>query len=229
MRPVTLAALSAFFLFAASARTMADGEQPKVADLWDRLATADEGQATRAVLALSARPKEAVALLGQKMKAVKVDRAKVAAWIAQLGEDSFTRREEASRELARLGKFIRDDLEKAATTKDPEVKKRIATLLKKLPAEPKKGQNGAGLRGRNVQVVNINGQITITIDGAALDLNPQTPPPDLPGLQTTRGIALLEHFGTPEARKILARLAKGDGEAAATKEAKAALKRLEKR
>lgn len=230
MRSLTLAGMSVLILFVGSTRARGDGEQPKVSDLWDRLAKPDEGEATRAILALAARPKEAVALLGQNLKAVKVDKAKVAAWIEQLGDETFARREEAMRELAHLGKFVKADLEKAADSKDAEVKKRVASLLGRIPDDAKKAAKGAALRGRNVQVMNINGQITITIDGKVLDLTPPVPPkPDLVALQTTRGIALLEHIGTPEARKILARLADGEADADTTKAAKAALGRLEKR
>src|SRR5665213_2333730 len=170
MRSATVVGVSALVMFVGLSRAMGEDKTSKVSDLWSQLASPDEGKATRALLALAGRPKEAVAFLGQHLKAVKVDKAKVARWLAQLGDDTFATREEAMSELAYLGKFIKADLEKAAETKDPEVKKRIASLLARIPSDAKKPEKAAGLRGRNVQVVNVNGQITITIDGKVLDL-----------------------------------------------------------
>ena len=230
MRSSIVCGVAALILFVGLSVAGGDDRTPKVSDLWEQLSSPDEGKATRALLALAARPKEATAYLGQHLKVVKVDKAKVARWIEELGDDTFSTREEAMRELAYLGKFIKADLEKAAATKDPEVKKRVAALLARIPDEAKQPAIAPGLRGRNVQVQNINGQISITIDGKALDLTPPVPPkPDLDLLRTIRGIALLEHLGTAEAKKILSRLAEGEAEAAPTKEAKAALQRLEKR
>jgi HEAT repeat protein len=48
-------------------------------------------------------------------------------------------------------------------------------------------------------------------------------------LQTLRAIEVLEHIGTPEARDLLANLAKGALEARVTREAKASLDRLRQR
>ena len=234
MRSVRVMGMLALVVFvAAASRAAGDAPpSPTVADLWDQLATGDEGKATRAILALATKPKEAVEFFGKTMKAVKVDKAKVAKWLEQLGDDSFTRREEAMRELGLIAEFIKADLEKATETKDPEVKKRVASLLAKIPADARKAAKAPGIVGRSVSVQNVNGQITIMIDGKVLDLTP--PPPMLPKpnlalLQATRGIALLEHLATPEARKILRRLAEGEPEARQTKEAKAALERLDKR
>lgn len=230
MRSSRMMVLLALLVFVGPAARAADNAplSPTVADLWGQLATSDEGKATRAILALAKQPKEAVEFLGKTLKAVKVDKAKVAKWLEQLGDDTFTQREEAMRELSVIAEFIKADLKKATETKDPEVKKRVAALLAKIPAEAKKPAKAPGIVGRSVSVQNVNGQITIMVDGKALDLSPPPPvipKPNLTLLQTTRGIALLEHLGTPEARKILQRLAEGEPEARQTKEAKAALKR----
>ncbi|HMC63737.1 MAG TPA: hypothetical protein VKI65_02250 [Gemmataceae bacterium] len=48
-------------------------------------------------------------------------------------------------------------------------------------------------------------------------------------LRKQRGLAVLEYIGTPEARKVLARVAQGAPEARLTQEAKASLERLAKR
>ena len=231
MRSVRVMGLLALFVFVGPAARAADNAPPSptVADLWGQLATSDEGKATRAILALAKQPKEAVEFLGKTLKVVKVDKAKVAKWLEQLGDDTFTQREEAMRELALIAEFIKADLEKAAKSNDAEIRRRAALLLEKKPAEAKQPAKAAGLAGRRIEVQNVNGQITIMIDGKALDLNPrppEIPKPNLALLQTTRCIALLEHLGTPEAKKILERLAEGVAESRQTKEAKAALKRL---
>ena len=72
-------------------QAMSDTPQPTASDWWDQLATGDEAQATRAILALAARPKEAVEILGKKLEAIKVDKAKVSRWIEQLGDDTFAK------------------------------------------------------------------------------------------------------------------------------------------
>jgi hypothetical protein len=48
-------------------------------------------------------------------------------------------------------------------------------------------------------------------------------------LQAVRAVEALEHIGTPEARKLLETLATGAPEARQTRDAKAALRRLEGR
>ncbi len=222
MRSSRMMVLLALIVFGGTSRAADAVPSPTVADLWGQLATSEEGQATRAILALAKQPKEAVEFLGKTLKAVKVDKAKVAKWLEQLGDDAFTRREEAMLELALVAESIKAELEKAAKSNDAEIRRRAALLLEKKPAEAKQPAKAAGLAGRRVEVQNVNGEITIMIDGKALDLNPK---PNLALLQATRGIALLEHIGTPEAKKILERLAEGEPSHLA-KEAKAALKRL---
>ena len=144
MRVLGMFALVVFV--GAASRAAGDAPpSPTVADLWDHLATGDDGKATRAILALAAKPKEAVEFLGKTLKAVKVDKVKVAKWLEQLGDDAFARREEAMRELAFIAEFIIADLEKAAETKDPEVKTRVASLLEKLPHHAKKPVTVTGL------------------------------------------------------------------------------------
>lgn len=203
-------------------------ETSKVAQQYAALATADEAKASRALLALASQPTEAVELLNKRLKAVKVDTKQVTKWIEQLGDESFSVREDAARELAYLSVFVRSHLEKAVeSAKDAEVKKRLDVLLNQLP-DTKKKEMQPPLRG-NVSISNVNGKLTIKIDGKELNLNPppaEAPKPNLSLLQVTRSIALLEHIGTPAARKVLKRLADGEADSTVTKEAKAALARL---
>jgi hypothetical protein len=55
------------------------------------------------------------------------------------------------------------------------------------------------------------------------------PFPSPEALQSLRAVESLELAATPEARKLIARLARGDREARLTQEAKASLERLTKR
>ncbi len=51
-------------------------------------------------------------------------------------------------------------------------------------------------------------------------------PPSPETVQVIRGVEVLEHIGTPEARQLLESLAEGAPEAVLTREAKGALERL---
>ena len=136
------------------------------------------------------------------------------------------------RELAHLGKFIKADLEKAAGSKDAESQEARRHAPGANPCRRQVSRRTpAGLRGRNVQVMNINGQITITIDGKVLDLTPPVlPKPDLHALRT---IARRSQSSNTSARRKRGRSSPGSPTArptpTPTKEAKAALERLEKR
>jgi hypothetical protein len=57
----------------------------------------------------------------------------------------------------------------------------------------------------------------------------EAPVPPAGQLRVLRALAVLEHSGTPEARRVLEKLAQGATEARLTREAKAALGRLERR
>lgn len=56
----------------------------------------------------------------------------VAAWIAQLGDDEYFRREDAQMRLRMAGQSVVPNLQAAATTRDMERKARIAALLEAL-------------------------------------------------------------------------------------------------
>jgi RNA polymerase sigma factor (sigma-70 family) len=103
---------------------------PALQSAWADLDSAEEAKAARAVLALGASPKDAVAFLKANLHAVKADPKLVARWIAQLDDDDFTTREAAQRELEYQGKYVKEDLKKArAGNVGAEAKKRLQTLL----------------------------------------------------------------------------------------------------
>jgi hypothetical protein len=94
---------------------------------------------------LGAAPEVAVKLLRERLKpANATDAKRIDTLIAQLNDDEFEKRENASKELAKLGPQAGQALRKAA--KDPasaEVARRVAELLTKL----KEGAvSGEGLR-----------------------------------------------------------------------------------
>jgi hypothetical protein len=90
------------------------------------------------------------------------------------------------------------------------------------------------LQGKSVSVSSGPGGIKIIIDGQPLDLAALAKPVvvaprvNTQWLRATRTVALLETFGTPEARAVLEALAGGERATVPTQEAKAALERLGK-
>ena len=201
--------------------------------LWADLASDNEGKAARAVLRFAAKGKDATAYLGLKLRAVKADAREIAAWLKQLDSDEFDEREKGSEALGYLGKSVKPALEKALEDKpSPELRRRILVILDRLAREaPPRPAEAPRLGGGAFQIQNINGKVTIKINGRELDLTPRVieKPGTRPEWQrAARATAVLEHLDSPEARKLLEKLADGDAEALPTKAAKEALDRLGK-
>jgi hypothetical protein len=197
---------------------------------WTDLASADEVKAARALLAMTANPKETTAFLARRLKAVKVNKDAVAKLVQNLDSDDLNTRNAASQELEYLGKYAKAELEKhKGTTPSAEARKRIGDLLEKLPDDENRPAAPPQLKGNRVGVQNNNGNITIIIDGKPLDLTTLAPPPPAPNLKwvrAARAAVVLEHLGTPEARQVLEKLASGEAEAPPTKAARDSLERL---
>jgi hypothetical protein len=206
--------------------------------LWADLAASDETVATRAALALALRSREAVAWMKEHLRPIKTDPAAVAKLIERLDSESFEEREQATVDLESLGKYIRKDLEKLVAGKgSAEARRRGKELLERITAEdpppppPAKGAGGVAVGGRGVSITNMNGKVTIMIDGKVVDLEPKiiTPPgPPRGWLRAQRAIAVLEHLASPEAEAVLRAMADGEREAPPTKAARDALHRLHK-
>jgi RNA polymerase sigma factor (sigma-70 family) len=103
--------------------------------LWESLAEEDGARAYRAVWTLAEHPDETIPFLKKHMRSAKVqiDQASLRKWLADLDSDSFTRREAATRELARVGTAIEPNIRAAlANTKSPEARRRLEQLLEDL-------------------------------------------------------------------------------------------------
>jgi hypothetical protein len=205
-------------------------------NLWADLASADEATAARALLMLAKNPQDTLAYLKTNLPPVKADPKRVAQLIADLDSNQFATRQKAGEELEYLGKYIKNDLEKAlASAQGIETKQRIQQLVDRLPKDIKdpKPAQAAGQAGQNVQIIQANGRRRIIINGVDIDgapMGPATPiGPSMYWVRAVRAVALLEHIGTPEAKQLLDTLAAGEAEALPTQQAKAALDRLSKR
>lgn len=89
------------------------------------------------------------ALAYVRRRLAPLDPARVKRLVAQLGDDSFAAREEASRELLLLGGRVRRQLVEAARNEDPEVRTRAAACLRRIDRE----DVGSSVLGAAVRVV----------------------------------------------------------------------------
>jgi WD40 repeat protein len=162
----------------------------ELARCWDDLAGTDAARAYRAMAQLARRPDQAEEMLKDKLSAgPRVNAEQLARLIAALDNDDFETRENASKELANLGRLAEAALRKALDgTPSAEAKRRIQDLLSKL-------------------------------DGKADDPEER---------RLLRVIEVLERLGTPEALRLLDKLAKEATDASAAREAKASMERLGK-
>ena len=238
MRTHTIKALAVLLLTAGLSPAAEPSSLDKKAlpdSAWTDLADSDNVRVTRAIVALAAAgPKEAVAFLGERLKPVKVDETRVQQLLADLDSPQFAKRQQAVLELEYLGKFVKPQLDKALTAgPSAELRQRIETLLNKLPKDEKK--QPANPQGNGVSVSASNGAVSISGKISKLIVNgeevalvppPATVGPSLLWVRAVRAAAVLEELGTPEAKKLLEKLADGEAEALPTKEAKAALERL---
>jgi hypothetical protein len=114
--------------------------------LWNDLVCDDGGKAFRAVVALTAAPKQTVALLTERLKPVAApDARRVEKLIADLDSDTFDVREKAAKELESIAEQASDALRKALESPpSAEVRRRIEALLE--PQEPGRRQSPETLR-----------------------------------------------------------------------------------
>jgi RNA polymerase sigma factor (sigma-70 family) len=163
------------------------GQAPaNMEQLWSDLAGGDAVRAYAAMWTLAVSPRQAVPFLRGRVRPV-AGNGRVARLIADLDSEQFLLRQQATRELERLGEVAAPAMRKALQGQlSVEVRRRLEVLLRK--ATPK-------------------------------SLSPLV-------LRQLRAVEVLERIGTPEARRILYRIAVGDAEARLTQEARASLIRL---
>jgi hypothetical protein len=105
--------------------------------LWADLQGGDGARAYRAVCALAAAPRQALPFLKERLRPATVGTAQVGRLLADLDADAFAVREEATHELAGLGKGAESGLRRAlAESSSAEVRKRARELLERLEREP---------------------------------------------------------------------------------------------
>jgi hypothetical protein len=105
--------------------------------LWTDLARADAAAAHRAIWTLTAGAKDSVPFIQEHLRPISpADGRIVARLVADLDNDRFATRQEATEQLEKLGELAVPALRKALQPKSPlETRKRIERLLEKVDAE----------------------------------------------------------------------------------------------
>jgi WD40 repeat protein len=140
-------------------RAPAPPAEPLDAKRLDQLWTDLEGQnavrAYAAISALAADPARSLPFLAKRLPPVaEVDAARVAGWIADLGAEDFNTREDATRELFRLGAIAEPAMRAAAKDQaDPERRQRLGDLLKVVEKNRRQMSPGELSTDRAVQVL----------------------------------------------------------------------------
>jgi RNA polymerase sigma factor (sigma-70 family) len=112
-------------------RPAKDLAQQDLDRLWNDLKSADAPKAHAALWALVAAPEGAVPLLKDRLRPVpRVPADRLHRLVADLDAEDFARREEASRELAKLGTEVEPELRQALKAKTSlEMRRRVEALL----------------------------------------------------------------------------------------------------
>jgi len=111
----------------------------EVSALWDDLASTDATKAYQAIGRLTSAPRQALPWLREHLKPVstdQVDKKRLDQLLAKLDSDDFAVREQATKEIEKLGPQALPALENALQTNpSAEVRKRITALLEKIGPE----------------------------------------------------------------------------------------------
>lgn len=108
--------------------------EQELANHWESLAATDAGKAYEARVDLLDAPKSAVSFLAKRLHpAPAIDARRVQELIKNLDSDSFQERDDAAKELDRLGELVREPLRKAlADHPSSEMRRSLQVLLGKL-------------------------------------------------------------------------------------------------
>ena len=109
-------------------------QDKQVETLWADLLGADAAKASASIQKLAAAPKQTASFLRAKLKpAVPVDVKKIDQWLADLNSGNFATRNQATKELEKLGDLAIPALKKVLTSQPTlETQRRIEPLLEKL-------------------------------------------------------------------------------------------------
>jgi hypothetical protein len=218
----------------------ADEKRSKPADVatmeawWGDLEK-DELEASRALLNLADQPKETVAFLKSKMKALKIDGERVQDLLTNLGSEDDKVWKPAYEELEYFDPRLAFDLESLMRdVKEPLVRTRMVEIMSGRPADSLKGSevtirqvgNGNDFQGFNF----FDGRGSWWAEHRIERINASPWQREKKKwTRAVRAIVLLEHIGTPEALAILKDMTGGDADAAPTKVAVEAVGRVEKK
>jgi hypothetical protein len=114
-----------------------------LASAWADLGSEEDGKAYAALRMLRADPERSVPFLRERLqpRGERPGAQKVKQLIAELDADSFATREEASQELAKLGKAVEEMMRDAlAAGPSPEAKTRLERLLARIDDRLSAGQ-----------------------------------------------------------------------------------------
>jgi internalin A len=200
---------------------------------WNELADRDKTRAALAMLALAKSPRETTVFLKEHLRPVKIDAKNVAKWLTDLDSDDLRTQTQALENLEFCGKYIRSDLEKALKSASRiETKQVIEELQSKLPPVLKTSPDdnttsvGASNGSLNWKLSREGkGGLRMFLNDVEIDSSKVFNAPSRPWIRAQRAVAILEQFGTPEARQVLESLASGEAEALPTVAARAALGR----
>ncbi len=109
-------------------------EDEDAASYWPQMADSDAGKAYRAIAQLERRPKEAVSLLRERVKATaRIDEKAMMQHLRELSSSNFTLRQNAYDALAKAGEQATHLLQNALQAPaDLEMKRRLEALLERL-------------------------------------------------------------------------------------------------
>jgi hypothetical protein len=224
------ALLAATVAAAAPARPAPPAAEAQLEAWWAEMEKG-EPEATRALLKFAERPEETIAFLKPRLKALTIEARRVRELLADLGSD-------------------KDEVWKAAYSEleyfDPRLVIDLPTLMNDVTESPARqrmveilsGRTRGSLAGKEIKLLtlgkgdgyNFSAEGTWWAEHLVARLNRSAwGNAKMKWTRATRAVALLEHFGTPEAVALLKSLATGHADAQPTVQAKAALERLAKK
>jgi hypothetical protein len=222
---IALATASALVALAMTLGLAPGPDRRPMEALWDDLEK-DDFEASRALLAMSARPKEAVDFLKLKLKPLTIDPEKARALIDWLGNDEEEVWKRAFEELEYFDPRLAIDLETLMNeVKETPARQRLVEVMSGRPAGSL-GDKTVSLRGTGGDGFNFfDGRGSWWAEVRVDRINHTGWGGKKKWTRAVRAIVLLEHIATPEAVAILKEMATGRPDAQPTKAAAESLAR----